>query len=143
MTASFTELGLSQELLKAVEDLGFEEPSPIQVLAIPALLTGKDAVGQAQTGTGKTAAFGLPILEKINLKKIIPQAMIVTMESSVKRAKASVGFLCVVTVGLPVVALSGLKNLEGSSLFPQDTENPMSYSSSRHSKSEQLPSRTS
>ena len=55
MTASFTELGLSQELLKAVEDLGFEEPSPIQVLAIPALLTGKDAVGQAQTGTGKTA----------------------------------------------------------------------------------------
>ena len=52
MTASFTELGLSQELLKAVEDLGFEEPSPIQVLAIPALLTGKDAVGQAQTGTG-------------------------------------------------------------------------------------------
>lgn len=62
MTASFTELGLSQELLKAVEDLGFEEPSPIQVLAIPALLTGKDAVGQAQTGTGKTAAFGLPIL---------------------------------------------------------------------------------
>ena len=56
MTASFTELGLSQELLKAVEDLGFEEPSPIQVLAIPALLTGKDAVGQAQTGTGKTAA---------------------------------------------------------------------------------------
>lgn len=65
MTVSFKELGLSQELLKAVEDLGFEEPSPIQVLAIPALLTGKDAVGQAQTGTGKTAAFGLPILEKL------------------------------------------------------------------------------
>ena len=70
MTASFTELGLSQELLKAVEDLGFEEPSPIQVLAIPALLTGKDAVGQAQTGTGKTAAFGLPILEKIASGKL-------------------------------------------------------------------------
>ncbi len=65
MTASFKELGLSQELLTAVEDLGFEEPSPIQVLAIPALLTGKDAVGQAQTGTGKTAAFGLPILEEL------------------------------------------------------------------------------
>lgn len=64
MTASFTELGLSQELLKAVEDLGFEEPSPIQVLAIPALLTGKDAVGQAQTGTGKTAAFGLPFWKR-------------------------------------------------------------------------------
>ena len=45
--------------------MGFEEPSPIQVLAIPALLAGRDAVGQAQTGTGKTAAFGLPILEKV------------------------------------------------------------------------------
>lgn len=65
MSVSFEELGLSQELLKAVEDLGFEEPSPIQVLAIPSLLAGRDAVGQAQTGTGKTAAFGLPILEKI------------------------------------------------------------------------------
>ena len=75
MTASFTELGLSQELLKAVEDLGFEEPSPIQVLAIPALLTGKDAVGQAQTGTGKTAAFGLPILEKIASGKSV-QALV-------------------------------------------------------------------
>lgn len=65
MTASFEDLGLSQDLLQAVKDLGFEEPSPIQVLAIPSLLAGRDAVGQAQTGTGKTAAFGLPILEKI------------------------------------------------------------------------------
>ena len=64
MTVSFEALGLSPELLKAVEDLGFEEPSPIQILAIPSLLAGRDAVGQAQTGTGKTAAFGLPILEK-------------------------------------------------------------------------------
>ena len=65
MTASFEELGLSQDLLDAVKDMGFEEPSPIQILAIPALLAGRDAVGQAQTGTGKTAAFGLPILEKV------------------------------------------------------------------------------
>ena len=76
MTASFTELGLSQELLKAVEDLGFEEPSPIQVLAIPALLTGKDAVGQAQTGTGKTAAFGIPLLMKMDPENRKTQAMI-------------------------------------------------------------------
>lgn len=69
MTTSFEELGLCPELLKAVEDLGFEEPSPIQVLAIPPLLAGQDVVGQAQTGTGKTAAFGLPILEKITLGK--------------------------------------------------------------------------
>ena len=70
MTASFTELGLSQELLKAVEDLGFEEPSPIQVLAIPALLTGKDAVGQAQTGTGKTAAALSEIIGKYDHTKV-------------------------------------------------------------------------
>lgn len=65
MTTSFEALGLSKELLKGVEDLGFEEPSPIQALAIPILLAGRDAVGQAQTGTGKTAAFGLPILDKV------------------------------------------------------------------------------
>lgn len=65
MTASFEELGLSPELLQAVEDMGFEEPSPIQVVAIPSLLSGRDVVGQAQTGTGKTAAFGLPILERM------------------------------------------------------------------------------
>ena len=64
MTVSFQDLELSPELLQSIQELGFEEPSPIQVLAIPALLAGKDAVGQAQTGTGKTAAFGLPILEK-------------------------------------------------------------------------------
>lgn len=63
--ASFQDLGLSPELLKAIDDMGFEEPSPIQVLAIPPLLAGSDVVGQAQTGTGKTAAFGLPLLEKI------------------------------------------------------------------------------
>lgn len=65
MTVSFEDLGLSQELLKSIEDMGFEEPSPIQALAVPPLLAGRDVVGQAQTGTGKTAAFGLPILEKI------------------------------------------------------------------------------
>lgn len=64
MSASFEELGLAPELLQAVEDLGFEEPSPIQALAIPSLLTGRDVVGQAQTGTGKTAAFGLPVLHR-------------------------------------------------------------------------------
>ncbi len=75
MTASFEELGLSRDLLNAVKDMGFEEPSPIQVLSIPALLTGKDAVGQAQTGTGKTAAFGLPILERITPERCV-QALV-------------------------------------------------------------------
>lgn len=65
MSPSFEDFHLSPELLQAVKDMGFEEPSPIQVLAVPFLLTGRDAVGQAQTGTGKTAAFGMPILEKL------------------------------------------------------------------------------
>jgi ATP-dependent RNA helicase DeaD len=58
----FTQLGLSSNVLKAIEDMGFEEPSKIQQDAIPVLLKGKDMIGQAQTGTGKTLAFGAPIL---------------------------------------------------------------------------------
>ncbi len=64
MTASaFSELGLSPALLKAVDQLGYEKPAPIQAAAIPALLRGKDVIGQSQTGSGKTAAFGLPAVE--------------------------------------------------------------------------------
>lgn len=57
MYDTFTELGVKPEILKAVEDMGFEEPTPIQKAAIPTALTGKDLIGQAQTGTGKTACF--------------------------------------------------------------------------------------
>lgn len=65
--SGFSELGLSEKIIKALVKKGFEEPSPIQVLTIPVLLKGeKDVIGQAQTGTGKTAAFALPILEKID-----------------------------------------------------------------------------
>ena len=76
MTTQFDELGLSNEILKAVEDLGFEEPSPIQVLTIPHILAGRDVIGQAQTGTGKTAAFGLPILETVDPQNRSTQALI-------------------------------------------------------------------
>lgn len=61
---TFAELGLSREILKAVEALGFEEASPIQAAAIPVLLAGHDVVGQSQTGSGKTAAFAIPAIEK-------------------------------------------------------------------------------
>jgi ATP-dependent RNA helicase DeaD len=64
-TTSFLDLGLSQASLNAIEKLGFTEPSPIQNSAIPKLMKGHDLIGQAQTGTGKTAAFGIPILESI------------------------------------------------------------------------------
>jgi ATP-dependent RNA helicase DeaD len=60
----FSELGLSPEVLKAIEKMGFEQASPIQAEAIPVLLTGKDIVGQSQTGSGKTAAFAVPAIEK-------------------------------------------------------------------------------
>ncbi|OGS07800.1 MAG: ATP-dependent RNA helicase, partial [Elusimicrobia bacterium RIFOXYA1_FULL_47_7] len=72
----FSELPLSVEVSKAVQEMGFEEATPIQTLAIPEMLKGKDVVGQAQTGTGKTAAFGIPIIEKINQKDKFPQAII-------------------------------------------------------------------
>ena len=60
---SFADLGLSNELLRAVEDSGYTEPTPIQKAAIPAVLMGKDLIGLAQTGTGKTAGFVLPMID--------------------------------------------------------------------------------
>ncbi|MFC3927838.1 DEAD/DEAH box helicase [Streptococcus caprae] len=73
----FTEMNLSNEILAAVEKAGFETPSPIQEMTIPLALEGKDVIGQAQTGTGKTAAFGLPTLEKINTENPLVQALVI------------------------------------------------------------------
>jgi len=64
----FEDLLLSKELHRAVADMGFEEMTPIQAKTIPCLLAGEDIIGQAQTGTGKTLAFGIPVLESINPK---------------------------------------------------------------------------
>ena len=75
---SFADLGLSSALLKALADIGYETPSPIQAQCIPILLEGHDLIGMAQTGTGKTAAFALPLLEKIDVKISKPQALILT-----------------------------------------------------------------
>lgn len=72
----FEELGLSAEILKAVVDMGFEEATPIQSDAIPVLLQGKDVVGQAMTGSGKTVAFGIPLVEKVVASKRVPQALV-------------------------------------------------------------------
>ena len=73
----FKELGLETELLKAVERSGFEEATPIQEETIPLALAGKDVIGQAQTGTGKTAAFGLPMLQKIDTKNHSLQGLVI------------------------------------------------------------------
>jgi ATP-dependent RNA helicase DeaD len=78
VSKSFTELGLSEATLQAVRDVAYEAPSPIQEQAIPALLEGRDVIGQAQTGTGKTAAFGLPIMEYIDPSEREVQALVLT-----------------------------------------------------------------
>ena len=75
-SASFRDLGLSEEVLLALADVGYESPSPIQAQTIPVLLSGKDMLGQAQTGTGKTAAFALPALTKIDLARHEPQVLV-------------------------------------------------------------------
>ena len=75
-TVKFTELDIKPEILKAVANMGFEAMSPIQAKAIPVELSGKDVIGQAQTGTGKTAAFGIPILQKVDPKLKKPQAIV-------------------------------------------------------------------
>jgi ATP-dependent RNA helicase DeaD len=78
MTLSFQSLGLSEARVQHLEKIGFTTPSAIQAQAIPHLLAGRDVVGQAQTGTGKTAAFSLPILEQIDLNAVGVQALILT-----------------------------------------------------------------
>ncbi|KRK70419.1 DEAD/DEAH box helicase [Lacticaseibacillus nasuensis] len=74
----FTELGLDHDLLKAIARSGFEEATPIQAETIPLVLQGKDVIGQAQTGTGKTAAFGLPILQRIDRSRREVQALVIS-----------------------------------------------------------------
>ena len=75
---AFNQLALSKPVLKVLDDVGYEIPSPIQAQTIPLMLEGKDVVGQAQTGTGKTAAFALPILTNLNLKQKDPQVLVLT-----------------------------------------------------------------
>lgn len=85
----FAELGLSPEILKAVEKLGFEEASPIQSASIPVLLSGRDVIGQSQTGSGKTAAFAIPVIEAVRADRRVPQALILcpTRELAVQVAE--------------------------------------------------------
>jgi ATP-dependent RNA helicase DeaD len=86
----FGELGLSAPILEALAAVGYETPSPIQARTIPLLLSGSDLLGQAQTGTGKTAAFALPILAQIDLSRASPQALVLvpTRELAIQVAEA-------------------------------------------------------
>lgn len=89
-TIAFNELALKQELLTVLDEVGYESPSPIQAQTIPLLLEGKDVLGQAQTGTGKTAAFALPLLSNLNLKEKDPQVLVLapTRELAIQVAEA-------------------------------------------------------
>lgn len=89
-TILFSDLALSAPVLKAIQNVGYEVPSPIQAAAIPVLLAGGDILGMAQTGTGKTAAFALPLLSKLDLSKSEPQILVLapTRELAIQVAEA-------------------------------------------------------
>ncbi|MDF1839226.1 MAG: ATP-dependent RNA helicase DbpA [Planctomycetota bacterium] len=108
MSIPFKALNLSPELLDVVAQLGYESPSPIQAAAIPILLDGNDVIGQSQTGSGKTAAFGLPILQRVDLQKRQVQALVLcpTRELSAQVAR-EMRKLARAHAGLSVVELVG------------------------------------
>ena len=105
---TFNDLGLPEFILKAVSDLGFETPSPIQQACIPALLEGRDVLGMAQTGSGKTAAFSLPILAKIDPAAKHPQLLVMapTRELAIQVADACEHFMKYAK-GINIVTLYG------------------------------------
>ena len=84
----FEELGIDDRILRAVTEMGFEEATPIQAKAIPEVMTGQDIIGQAQTGTGKTASFGIPMLQKVDPKNRHVQAIVLcpTRELAIQSA---------------------------------------------------------
>ncbi len=86
----FSELGLSEPILNALDAVGYETPSPIQAAIIPHVLAGRDVLGQAQTGTGKTAAFALPLLSKLDLQQRDPQVLVLapTRELAIQVSEA-------------------------------------------------------
>jgi superfamily II DNA/RNA helicase len=75
---TFSDVGLSNQLLRSISNMGFEEPTPIQEQAIPLGLEGRDIIGQAHTGTGKTAAFGIPLVERIRVDSEQIQGIVIT-----------------------------------------------------------------
>jgi len=111
---AFTELGLAAPLLKALNDVGYETPSMIQAKSIPPLLEGKDILGQAQTGTGKTAAFALPLLSRIDIKQKSPQVLVLapTRELAIQVAEAFQSYAHYIK-GFHVLPVYGGQSYEG------------------------------
>src|SRR4051794_7516073 len=102
----FSDLGLSSGVLAAVEALGFTEPTPVQAKTIPAIVHGRDVVGQAQTGSGKTAAFGLPAIDHVDqgLRDVQVLVLVPTRELAIQVAQALRSFS---KDGVDVVAIFG------------------------------------
>lgn len=113
MTVRFEELPICPEILRAIGDMGFEEASPIQALTIPRIMAGRDVIGQAQTGTGKTAAFGIPLLERIDVKRKEIQAMVLcpTRELAIQVAE-EITSLAMHKKGLAVLPVYGGQPIE-------------------------------
>ena len=112
-TKTFGEFAISEEMLSAISDMGFEEPTPIQLMAIPQILDGKDVTGQAQTGTGKTAAFAIPIIEKLDAENRNVQAIVLspTRELTIQTAE-EFSHLMKYKKGLSVVPIYGGQAIE-------------------------------
>ncbi|MCP9493854.1 MAG: DEAD/DEAH box helicase [Pyrinomonadaceae bacterium MAG19_C2-C3] len=110
---SFEQFGLSEGLMRAIADVGYEMPTPIQLKTIPLLLDGRDIIGQAQTGTGKTAAFALPILERLDRGKKTVQAVVLTptRELAIQVAEAFHTYSKHLT-GLRVLPIYGGQSIE-------------------------------
>ncbi|QDT28633.1 DEAD/DEAH box helicase [Gimesia panareensis] len=110
----FTDFALSQPVLDSLETLGYETPTPIQAQTIPYLLEGRDLVGQAQTGTGKTAAFALPLLSKIDLELKSPQVLVLapTRELAIQVAESFKGYGSQMQ-GLQVLPIYGGASFQG------------------------------
>ncbi|MCW9017528.1 MAG: DEAD/DEAH box helicase, partial [Kangiellaceae bacterium] len=89
-STTFAQLNLSQDITRVLSELGYEKPSPIQEKSIPVIQNGSDLIGMAQTGTGKTAAFALPLLDKIDLENRAPQVLVLapTRELAIQVAEA-------------------------------------------------------
>src|SRR4051812_6787374 len=109
----FSELGLSPEILKAVDKMGFEEASPIQTAVIPFGMAGRDVVGQSATGSGKTAAFAIPAIEKVDVSKKQVQVLVLcpTRELAVQVAE-EFGKLAFFKKGLMEVPIYGGQSYE-------------------------------
>ncbi|WP_025761295.1 DEAD/DEAH box helicase [Dyadobacter tibetensis] len=110
---SFSELGLSENTLKGLTEMGFTKPSPIQAQGIPAVMGGSDVIGQAQTGTGKTAAFGIPVLERIDISNNAVQALVLcpTRELAVQVSE-ELGRLAKFHRGVRIEAIYGGDSIE-------------------------------